>query len=39
MKELVVISPLNDWTRRECQGSGDPLMKAPDPLRRMIGLR
>jgi len=26
MKELVVISPLRDWTCRECQGSGDLLM-------------
>jgi len=34
MKELVVISPLNDWTCRECQGSGDPMCS-----RRMIGLR
>jgi len=23
MKELVVISPLHDWTCRDCQGSGD----------------
>src|SRR5216684_7839324 len=23
MKELVVISPLNDWTCRECQGTGN----------------
>ncbi len=33
MKELVVISPLNDWTCRECQGSGDLLvMEGPGPL-------
>jgi hypothetical protein len=33
MKELVVISPLNDWTCRECQGTGDLLiMEGPGPL-------
>ena len=33
MKELVVISPLSDWTCRECQGSGDLLvMEGPGPL-------
>jgi len=33
MKELVVISPLRDWTCRECQGSGDLLvMEGPGPL-------
>src|SRR5713101_4828495 len=33
MKELVVISPLNDWTCRECQGSGDLLvMDGAGPL-------
>jgi hypothetical protein len=32
-KELVVISPLNDWTCHECQGTGDLLvMKGPGPL-------
>jgi len=33
MKELVVISPLSDWTCRECQASGDLLvMEGPGPL-------
>ena len=33
MKELVVISPLNDWTCRECQDTGDLLvMEGPGPL-------
>ena len=33
MKELVVISPLSDWTCRECQGSGELLvMEGPEPL-------
>ena len=33
MKELVVISPLSDWTCRECQGTGDLLvMEGPGPL-------
>jgi hypothetical protein len=33
VKELVVISPLSDWTCRECQGSGDLLvMEGPGPL-------
>src|SRR5882724_4484140 len=33
MKELVVISPLRDWTCRECQGSGDLLvMEGSGPL-------
>src|SRR5438128_12262217 len=33
MKELVVISPLSDWTGRECHGSGDLLvMEGPGPL-------
>ena len=33
MKELVVISPLRDWTCRECQASGDLLvMEGSGPL-------
>jgi len=33
MKELVVISPLRDWTCRECEGSGDLLvMEEAGPL-------
>src|SRR5207244_7752990 len=33
MKEPVVISPLSDWTCRECQGSGELLvMEGPEPL-------
>ncbi len=33
MKELVVVSPLREWTCRECQGSGDLLvMEGPGPL-------
>ncbi len=33
MKELVVISPLNDWTCRECQGTGELLvMEGPGPF-------
>src|SRR5207244_5716228 len=33
MKEPVVISPLSDWTCRECQGSGELLvMEGPGPL-------
>lgn len=32
MKELVVISPLSDWTCRECRASGDLLvMEGPGP--------
>jgi hypothetical protein len=33
MKELVVISPLNDWTCCECEGTGDLLVReGPGPL-------
>ncbi len=33
MKELVLISPLNDWTCRECQGTGNLMvMEGPGPL-------
>jgi len=33
MKEVVVISPLSDWTCRECQGTGELLvMEGPGPL-------